>query len=126
MINQRINNCFVAECFFFKVLAAAANPPVPQYSFFLNSLLETVRLNVGECLVASYNHLKISSATKVLMFSNDEDTKVFIQSNYPEWRIEGDTVSFGTETKVTKSEEIQSMKLIAQTLSYATELERIV
>jgi len=107
------------------VLAAAANPPVPQFSFFLNSLLETVRLNIGECVAASYTSMKISSATKILMFSNDGDTKQFIQDNYADWKIEGETIVLGGN-KVVKSEEIQSMKLIAQTLSYATELERIV
>ena len=30
-----------------QVLVAAANPPVKYYSFFLTSLLETVRINIG-------------------------------------------------------------------------------
>jgi hypothetical protein len=54
------------------VLAAAAHPPVPQFVFFLNSLLETVRLNIGDCVGSAYQHLQLSSATKILMFDNDQ------------------------------------------------------
>jgi CSN8/PSMD8/EIF3K family len=52
-------------------MAAAALPPVEHYTFFLKSLLETVRVNIGECAAASYSVLTIEAATKVLMF-NDE------------------------------------------------------
>jgi hypothetical protein len=56
---------------FSKVLSAAAHPPVPTYSFFLKSLLETVRLNIGECLAAAYTQILIPSACKLLMFNKD-------------------------------------------------------
>jgi 26S proteasome regulatory subunit N12 len=108
------------------VLESAANPPASQFSFFLSSLLETVRINIGDCVSSAYSSLKVSSATKILMFQRDNETLDFIASNYPDWRVSTDGVIYLNETKTVKSDEIPSMKLIAQTLSYATEMERIV
>lgn len=53
-------------------MTAAALPPVEYYSFFLKSLLETVRLNIGECAEASYTTLTVAAATKVLMFNSEK------------------------------------------------------
>lgn len=84
-----------------------------------------MRLNIGDCLGSAYSTLKISSATKILMFQRNEETLEFIADNYPDWKVAGDAL-YLEEGKTTKSDEIPSMKLISQTLSYATELERIV
>ncbi len=54
------------------MLAAAANPPTKYYSFFLTSLLETVRINIGECAAAAYASITLAAATKILMFDNQE------------------------------------------------------
>jgi hypothetical protein len=109
-----------------KVMQAASHPPVALYSFFLTSLLETVRLNICECLVASYRQLSLTAATEILMFSNVDDTAEFFRSNYPDIPLSADSVSF-TQQKATKTtEESKSHRLIDQTLAYAAELERIV
>lgn len=55
-----------------QVLVAAANPPTKYFNFFLTSLLETVRLNIGECAAAAYSHLSIAAATKLLMFEHED------------------------------------------------------
>lgn len=55
-----------------QVLTSAASPPVAYYSFFLTSLLETVRLNIGECVSAAYDSLTVQAATQILMFTTTE------------------------------------------------------
>jgi len=55
-----------------QVLLSAASPPTKYFSFFLTSLLETVRINIGECVAAAYIQLTIAAATKILMFDNDQ------------------------------------------------------
>jgi hypothetical protein len=136
------------------VLLAAASPPTKYFSFFLTSLLETVRINIGECVAVAYINLTLAAATKILMFENDQvrwndlccfysmaypvmhsllccdpmkETLEFIGDFYPGWEVD---VSRGTialsDVKMLKSEEMPSLKLICQNLSYATELERIV
>lgn len=135
---------------FVQVLVSAANPPVQYYSFFLNSLLETVRINIGECASAAYDSLTVAAATRILMFDNErvgskiifcclrlglhkkqlQETLQFIADFYPGWSVAGGAVRLGGvgegEASAFRSEQIASMKLITQSLSYATELERIV
>jgi CSN8/PSMD8/EIF3K family len=55
-----------------QVMEAAAHPPVEYYSFLLKSLLETVRINIAECVAASYQIVSITALTKLLMFSADK------------------------------------------------------
>lgn len=108
-----------------EVMVEAASPPFNHYTFFLRSLLETVRVNIIECISASYKHLTLSGAREILMFSSLEETKSFISDMHPEWKIEGEYIDVAGQT-TSKSEEIPSLRLIEQTLTYATELERIV
>ena len=107
------------------VLSAAENPPVSYYGFFLKSLLETVRMNIGDCAAASYPTLTVTAATKILMFSSEKETLQFISICYPDWSVQGGSINLRA-TKSLKSEEIPSLKVISQSLIYATELERIV
>ena len=67
-------------------------PPFNHYTFFLRSLLETVRVNIIECISASYKHLTLSGAKEILMFSSLEETKSFISDMHPEWKIEGEYI----------------------------------
>lgn len=107
-----------------QVLRSAQHSPVEYYKFFLTSLLETVRLSIGECLEASYQYLTLESATKILMFTTTYETEAFITSKLNTWKIDNDVIQF--KVADLKSEELNSTKLIGQCLSYASELERIV
>ena len=108
-----------------QVMEAAKHPPVECYSFFLNSLLETVRVNIADCAVASYRTLTMQAAKKILMFSTLDEARDFMEDKYPELLVVNDVIDLRSQ-KTCKSEEIPSMKLISQTLAYAAELERIV
>jgi 26S proteasome regulatory subunit N12 len=114
-----------------QVMQAAAAPPVEYYSFFLTSLLETVRLNICECVLAAYKTLTPQAAMKILMFSSLEETVDFFSDNYPELEVTAATQTIDMRLQSHhaashKSDEVPSLKLINQTLSYANELERIV
>ena len=61
----------------------------------------------------------------MLMFATTEETLAFVREEYPDWTVTDKDIDLRA-TKVAKSEEINSHKLISQTLGYATELERIV
>mmetsp|Transcript_11809 Transcript_11809/g.11450 ORF Transcript_11809/g.11450 Transcript_11809/m.11450 type:complete len:264 (+) Transcript_11809:76-867(+) len=108
-----------------QVMAASAHPPVEYYNFFLKSLLETVRVNIGECAAASYSTLTVQAATKIFMFTTEKEVLTFVTSNYPDWCVVGNTIELKRSTTA-KFDNINSLNLISQNLSYATELERIV
>ena len=110
-------------------MSAASKPPVEIYSFFLLSLLDTVRVNIAECAEISYNHLKLSSAKEVLMFRSDAETQAFITAKFENWIPDADNNGYTLKpntTKVLTAADVSSHALIEQTLAYATELDRIV
>lgn len=108
------------------VIEAASHPPNQYFSFFLNSLRETVRVNIWECVLSSYRHLTLSAATNMLMFSTIQETKDFLNEKYPDSVISNDVIELASHKHVKSEEELKSHRLIEQTLSYAAELERIV
>jgi hypothetical protein len=55
-----------------QVMEASASPPVEYYSFFLKSLLETVRVNIAESVAVSYLTISIMALTKILMFTQEQ------------------------------------------------------
>lgn len=109
-----------------QVIAAAARSPVEYFSFFLKSLLETVRVNIWECVLSSYRTLTVPAATDMLMFSNQQETKEFLDSKYPDLLVQNDIIDLTSHKNLKSEEELKSHRLIEQTLSYAAELERIV
>lgn len=54
-----------------------------------------------------------------------QEVLTFVTSNYPDWCVTGNTIEL-KRSKTVKLDNINSLNLISQNLSYATELERIV
>ena len=110
-----------------QVMTAAAQPPFESYGFFLSSLLETVRVNIADCAEVSYNTITPSALKEILMFSSEKEALQFIGEHYPNWDQEGNVFKLKPEVqKLSSASDISSQKLITQTLTYASELDRIV
>lgn len=63
----------------------------------------------------------------MLRMSTRSELEAFVTNKHPEWKITpADKIIFRAPETTKKSAEIPSMRLIAECLSYATELERIV
>lgn len=110
------------------ILRAASQPPNPSFNFFLNSLLETVRINIADCASSSYASLTIHAATDLLMFKSTAETLSFVEAYYKdEWVVDLKDSSINVKgQQLQRSEGIPALKVITQSLSYATEMERIV
>jgi 26S proteasome regulatory subunit N12 len=110
---------------FNQILAAKSAMPSPSFSFFMGSIVETVRYSIAECAEVAYGSLSLDSAQQLLMLDSRSDLMAFIETARPNWVVENDLISFQPEGG-SKSSDIPSMRLIAESLNYATELERIV
>jgi hypothetical protein len=62
----------------------------------------------------------------MLMFSNVQETKEFLESKYSDLPINQEIIDLTSHKNLKSEEELKSHRLIEQTLSYAAELERIV
>lgn len=72
----------VIEGRFSKVWSAKKDAPNDQYLFFFESLLLTIRKDIGACLQSSYQSLSQEEAAKLLFFSsNDGDFLKFVEAN---------------------------------------------
>ena len=109
-----------------EVLDAGSHVPDPSYAFFMDSLLHTVRDSIADCLEVSYKTMKIKDAVSMMKFDSVEDLMGYIEECRDDWIVDGDSLCFQPPEVGSKASDIPSMKLIAQSLSYATELERIV
>eukprot|EP00634_Sargassococcus_sp_CCMP2135_P008886 CAMPEP_0198658224 /NCGR_PEP_ID=MMETSP1467-20131203/23816_1 /TAXON_ID=1462469 /ORGANISM="unid. sp., Strain CCMP2135" /LENGTH=248 /DNA_ID=CAMNT_0044394481 /DNA_START=1 /DNA_END=747 /DNA_ORIENTATION=+ len=110
-----------------RVLEAQSAMPSPHFAFFMSRLLDTVRDTVAECAEAAYDSLTLDAAKELLMFESLDDLRAFMSAKFPNWNVSRGSVVFDDSvSKRPKSESIPAIKLIAENLAYATELERIV
>lgn len=111
-----------------QVTQAASKPPSHLYSFFLKSLLETVRVSIAECAEASYATLSLASAKEILMFDSETEAREFLTEKCSHW-AESSSGHFRLKEptpEAPSAEDVPSQELISQVLSYASEMDRIV
>jgi len=109
-----------------EVLKAGAHIPDQSYQFFMDNLVQTVRDSIADCLEVAYKTMSISEAVKMMKFDSAEELMEYIEEFRDDWIIDDVCLCFQPSAGGCKASDIPSMKLIAQNLSYATELERIV
>lgn len=117
---------YLMEGTYNKVLEARTNVPNPYFPFFLAQLLQTVRENIAECAEVAYQCLALADAQKMLIFDSAAELNAYIQEVKPEWVIREGRVWFKTPEKSLGASDIPSLRLVGETLAYATELDRIV
>ena len=109
-----------------EVLKAHLRIPDPSYEFFMDNLLQTVRDSIADCMEVSYKTMKLSDAATMMKFSSIQDLMEYVQEARDDWIVEGDVLCFQPPPTGRKASDIPSMELISQSLTYATELERII
>ncbi|KAG5181586.1 SAC3/GANP/Nin1/mts3/eIF-3 p25 family-domain-containing protein [Tribonema minus] len=110
-----------------QVLAAKDHVPHQYYSYLLSNLVDTVREAIADCMSTAYDSMSVKDAQTMLMLpASAQELKNFVATFHPEWKIFDDKVVFQHAAATKKMQEIPSMRVITETLSYATELERIV
>merc|ERR1711976_141987 len=112
---------FLMEGSYSKITGSTQDVPSQYYSCFMPRLIDTVRDEIVACTERAYRDLKISEATKLLMFSDESQLR-----NYAEGRmcnIEKDRVIFEQDEETERN--IPTQNVITRTLLYAKELERI-
>lgn len=107
-----------------KILSTSSETPSPLYAPFLTRLVDTVRDEIADCSASSYDTLGVEAAQRMMLFKTPEELRSYIEEKQPAWHIEAGVIHFNPAQKARL--EIPSLTLIASTLEYATELERIV
>jgi len=102
--------------------------PDPSYQFFMDQLNSTVRDAIADCMEVSYEQLSLKEAAEIMKFDGvGDDLKDYIESVREDWIVEGDTITFQVQQgAAVTAQDIPSKQWIQQSLTYATEMERIV
>lgn len=132
--SERENNAFITfpihleswimEGGYNKVFSVQDKTPFPLYSFFMKKLLATVRDKIADCAEKAYENFPLSQAASLLMLDTKE-LKGFCDTRG--WVVASDSmINFSGFKENTNERTLPSLALIAQSLQYASELERIV
>jgi len=109
-----------------KIFTARFNMPHLLYEVFMDNLLQTVRDSIADCIESSYKSIKVTVVIKMMKFDCQNDLMEYVSEFRENWFLESNDFFFHTANTCLMSSDIPSMSLIGQTLSYATELVRIV
>merc|ERR1719215_1787900 len=107
-----------------RILSKCKDVPTPYYAGFMSKLRGTVRDEIADCSASSYDTLTLDAAQKMMVFSTRTELLSYIETNQPEWHVEAGTILFNAAQKSRLA--VPAMSLIANSLHYATELEKIV
>lgn len=113
-----------------EVLMAASHVPDPSYLLFMDPLLQTVRDSIADCLEVSYTQMNLLDAVEMMKFDNTEQLLEYIQLFRDDWLLITENnhsiLCFQPPSGGSQVTDIPSKKFMEQTLSYASELERII
>jgi 26S proteasome regulatory subunit N12 len=109
----------------------AAQVPHETFQFFVDNLLQTVRDSIADCMEVSYKEMSLESAKTMMKFSTVAELLEYIQDCREDWIVQQvanneQRLVFQPPTQGKVSSDIPSMEWISQSLSYATEMERII
>ncbi|KAJ2450306.1 regulatory particle non-ATPase [Coemansia sp. RSA 2336] len=107
-----------------KVWQARSDVPTPEYLFFMDILMSTIRNEVASCVEKSYASLPFSDAKSVLFFSNMDELLKFAQDH--QWVVSPAEKRITFKSDADDAHVFQGENIMKQALSYAQELERIV
>ncbi|KAJ1770966.1 regulatory particle non-ATPase [Coemansia sp. RSA 1813] len=107
-----------------KVWQARSEVPTPEYLFFMDLLMSTIRNEVASCVEKSYTGLPFDDAKSVLFFSNLDELLSFSQEH--KWTVSPSEKRITFPVVAEDTRMFHGDDIMKQTLAYARELERIV
>jgi 26S proteasome regulatory subunit N12 len=65
-----------------QVFLAKGNVPAESYNFFVNILLDTIRIEIAACLEKAYEKISLNEAARMLNFTNQTAIKDYSVNVY--------------------------------------------
>lgn len=107
-----------------KIWNARQVVPAPEYLFFVDILMGTIRNSIASCAEKAYDYLPFEDAATLLYFKTNAELLSFAKE--AGWLIDSKASKIYFEQSGSLVQEIPANKVIKNTLEYARELERIV
>ncbi|RWS04232.1 26S proteasome non-ATPase regulatory subunit 8-like protein [Dinothrombium tinctorium] len=107
-----------------KVFLAKGNVPAESYTFFMDILLDTIRVEIAACMEKAYEKISVNEAARFLFLSGPKALNDFIAKR--NWKVEGKYLKFTQKSVKDEVIQIPAEKLAEKAIEYARELEMIV
>ncbi|KAJ2591949.1 regulatory particle non-ATPase [Coemansia sp. RSA 1722] len=107
-----------------KVWQARSEVPTPEYLFFMDILMSTIRNEVASCVEKSYTSLPFADAKTVLFFTSMDELLNFAKQH--QWVVSPSEKRITFPKTAENTRLFQGENIMKQNLAYAQELERIV
>ena len=117
---------FVIEGSYHKVFLSKGNVPAENYNYFIDILISTIRDDIASCAEKAYDRISVHEVAKMLMIESDQELEDFVQLKGWQRDSTGAFCVFAQEVKKEEKHFVRNIALIAQSLGYARELEKIV
>uniref|UniRef100_A0A6G1SLW0 26S proteasome non-ATPase regulatory subunit 8 n=1 Tax=Aceria tosichella TaxID=561515 RepID=A0A6G1SLW0_9ACAR len=118
---------YLMEGSFNKIFLAKSKNPSPHYTFFIEVLLSTIRVEMASCLESAFDTIAVVDAVRLLFLSNLNDFKKFMTTR--QWVLSNDQtkISFPQSKDMNPmTAKVASQQIASQIIEYAVELEKIV
>jgi 26S proteasome regulatory subunit N12 len=110
-----------------KILSQQQNVPLAAYNFFIEKFVDAIRYEIARSAECSYESIALNDMQKMFMIQDRNQLLNFIATNQKGstgWVVRGERLHFVREKK--EMAEIPNLKMVNLSLSYATELNRII
>jgi 26S proteasome regulatory subunit N12 len=115
---------YLMEGSYNKLRNARDKVPAREYLVFMDILMETVRKEIADCIEKAYRSVRISELQKLLFLASEDQVAAF--ANQRGWMLTDEVISFGYHEGVKSTFTEEATDVIARTLFYAKEMERII
>jgi len=117
---------FLMEGSYNKIYLAKGEVPSPNYAFFIDQLLDSIRTQIAECIEKAYDRVRPENIAKMLYFNDPSQVKSYCQKRGWTYDSSGYLV-FGQAGKCSSEvSKISHVGLAEQMIVYAKEMETIV
>jgi len=111
-----------------KVFLSKGNVPAESYNYFIEVLLNTVRIEIAACIEAAYDKVTLEAAARILFLKSAREVQEFALKQNKQWTVTGNVLTFDTEKRARENavQKIPATLLAGHAIEYAKELEMIV
>ncbi|KAG0333982.1 hypothetical protein BG004_000605 [Podila humilis] len=107
-----------------RVWSSRSEVPAPEYLFFIDILMNTIRSEIASCSEKAYTSLPLSDAGTLLFFTNMQDILNFAKER--NWKVNPVEQKAYFHSDEDEKTNIPADQIIKQTMFYARDMDRIV
>merc|ERR1711874_367405 len=117
---------FIMEGKYNKVIDTRYNVPAESYKFFIDVLLETIRIEIARCMEKSYEDIDAEECRKMLHLESGSLDNFINERDWVHDKRAKKIRFINKEKTPANDVELPSKELAAMAISYAKEMEKIV